>query len=692
MPQVLNVTRHERIALVSLNNPPVNALSHAVRLALTASLKELFAADDVDAIVIVCEGRTFIAGADIREFGKPPLAPDIPELVEFLDGAPKATIAAIHGTALGGGLELALACHFRIATENANLGLPEVTLGILPGAGGTQRLPRLVGPRAALELVVTGAPISAAHAQRIGLIDGLVTEPLAEAGLEFARRVISERRPRRRVSELTASLDDPNLFASYERSIEERSRGFLAPFRCLEAIRGAIELPFNEGLELERRLFRQLIASPESRAQRHVFFGEREVAKVPGLPDDTPTRPVKTVAVHVVDARAAGLVRCFADARIGVTLLAATQEQLDSVLSSIRGGYAGAVARGLITQAVCEERLARIRPTLVYDDARSADLLLDAATDDWDARRATLTRLDSVAKPGAILATSTALLDLERLAQATSRPVDVVGMHFSEPIERAKLLEAVRGPDTAADAYSSVMKLGRSLGKIAVPLRGAVASRLSNVLWREALFLLEEGATPEQVDHAMRDFGFVEGPCEAMDVVGIETAVAARRSRLELLGPRERACNVLELLGELGRRGKENGTGFYRYDAGRAAPDPVVRELLERHSASRGIARRDVSGDEILGRCLYGMINEAARALDDGVAARPLDIDMVSIHGAGFPTYRGGLLFFADELGLSQVRERISRYAAQVGEEYWTLASSIERLAADGGRFYRGRG
>jgi len=606
MAEPVTITRHDQIALVALDNPPVNALSHAVRVALIAGLKQLFAAADVAAIVIACEGRTFIAGADIREFGKPPLDPDLPELIEFLDGAPKPTVAAIHGTALGGGLELALACHFRVAAESAKLGLPEVTLGILPGAGGTQRLPRLIGVEPALDLIVDGAPISAAHAQRLGLIDALIAEPVKESAVAFARDAISAGRPARRVSALTVPATSPEVFAGHERLVAERWRGFRAPASCITAVRGAVELPFAEGLTLERSLFKELMASPESRAQRHVFFGEREVAKVPGLPDDTPTRSLRSVAVLGASANASALVRSFTEAGISVTLLADTAEQLERVVSELRGA---------------DPTLERVRPTLNYDDARDADLLLESAPDELSAKGAALGRLDAVGKPGAIVATSTTRWEVDSLADATRRPADVVGLHLTLPPAPSKLLEVVRGPRTATATLASVMKLGRSLGKVAVAVRGHVAERLRATLRREAQYLLEEGAQPQEVDSALRELGVPLGPLEA-----------------------------------------------------HARPSP---------QAARRVA------EDITMRCLYGLVNEAARLLGDGLAARPLDIDMIAVHGCGFPVYRGGPLFFADQLGLREVRERLVQYREQTGEEHFTPAPLLERLAGDDSKFYR---
>jgi len=643
MSDLVSVTRHGGVAVVSLNNPPVNALSHALRVTLIASLTELFVAADVQAIVIACEGRTFIAGADIREFGKPPLVPDLPDLVEFLDGAPKPTIAAIHGTALGGGLELALACHFRVATESAKLGLPEVTLGILPGAGGTQRLPRLIGVKPALDMILSGTPISAARAQQLGLIDGVIADQVKDAAVEFASSVLAQGRPRRRVSELTATLEDADTFKAYERSSAERFRGFLAPFRCIDAVRGAVELPFAQGLERERELFKQLMASPESKAQRHVFFGEREVAKIPGIADDTPSRSLKSIAVVGTAGGVSGIATSFADARMAVTLVADTQDQLDRALSQIRESYADAVSRGRISQAERDSRLDRIRPTLLDDDARDADLLIECVPDELSDKQAVLARLDRIAKPNAILASSTTLWNLESLAEATSRPAELVGLHFSGPFGPSRLLECVRGPRTSAEAFATVMKLGRSLGRVAVPVRGHVARRLMARRREETLSLVEDGALPEDVDRAMTEFGYPIGPFA-----------------LEL----ERSA--------------------------RATPDPALATLLERHSARHGIVRRSVSLEEITARCLYSVVNEAAQLLEEGFAARPLDVDMIMVHGCGFPLYRGGPLFFADQLGLAEVRAHMLQFREQAGAEYWTPAPLIERLAAERGSFYPG--
>jgi len=491
--------------------------------------------------------------------------------------------------------------------------------------------------------------------------------------VELARSVLAQSRPARRVSSLTATLDDPNLLTDYERNVAERFRGFPAPLRCVAAVRGAVELPFAEGLELERALFKELMASPESKAQRHLFFGEREVAKVPGLPDDAPLRSVKSVALLGAEPAASTLAKSFVDARLAVTLLADTEEQLERSLSELR--RAGVP-------------LELIRPTVSFEAAREADLLVECAPDEPSAKRVALARLGAVAKPGAIIASTTTRLEVDELASATERPADVVVLHLAAPLGPPKLLEIASGPRTSPSTLASSMKLGRSLGKIAVATRGHVASRLSARRGREALSLLEEGALPEEVDHASTEVGFSLGPLLAFDLQGVQAALLERKSGFSELTARERDCTIFEELALLGRLGKSSGAGFYRYTDGRAAPDPAVLALLERHSASRGLPRRRLSAEEIGDRLLYGTVNEAARLLEAGLAARALDVDMIAVHGCGFPLYRGGPLFFADQQGLRVVEARLLRYREQTGEDHFTPAPLLQRLSADERGFY----
>ena len=646
MPEIVKLTQQGKVGILALDHPPVNALSHALRSALCARLAEALARPEMQAIVLYCEGRTFIAGADIREFGKEPQPPDVPEVVEAFDAASKPVIAAIHGTALGGGLELALACHFRVATPTAKLGFPEVLLGILPGGGGTQRLPRLVGVRAALELIVGGTPVSAKRAEELGLVDALVTGDLKAGAITLAESIIAERRPIRRASAQSASLDDPALLADFEASIRERCRGLLAPFHCIRAVRAAVELPFAAGLELERELFAELMRSPQAKAQRNVFFAEREVAKVPGLPQDTPLRPVKRVAVLGAGRLGRAVAMGFADARMPVTLVDTSRENLEQGLGLVRQHYQSAVAAGRLDAAEMQARLSSIEPTLVAEDVKNADLVVEAVGGDLAHKREVFTELDGIAKAGAILATTTCWFDIDDIAQATLRPADVLGMHFPSATPGGRLVEIARARRTAPDVQATALGVGRKLGKVAVSVLahpGFVGERMQSQAFREALCLVEEGALPEQVDRVLYEFGFPLGPF----------AAAAR-----------------------------DGLG------GARAAEPELEGLGVRHSEARGYARRALSDQEILERYLYALVNEGARILEEGVAARALDIDMVWVHGYGFPAHHGGPMFYADELGLGRVHRAIVEYRDRLDPVSWVPSPLIERLSKTGGNFY----
>lgn len=658
MAQLVTVTKERSVGLLALNSPPVNALAHPLRVQLAEALAQALRDPEIAAVVLYCEGRTFIAGADIGELGNEPLRPDVPDVVEFVAAAEKPVVVAMHGTALGGGLELALACHFRLATANAKLGFPEVNLGILPGAGGTQRLPRLVGVRRALELVVGGAPITAAQALEWGLIDAIIDGDVRTAALAFAERLLREAIPVRRASSLTARLEDPGLFEDYEARIRERQRGFIAPERCLQAIRAAVELPFEQGIELERALFRELVASAQSKAQRHVFFAEREVSRIPGLSDGgAALREVKRVAVIGAGTLGTDIAACFADARIAVTIVDPSGE------------------RGL-----------------TGEETKNADLLVEAVGEDVGLKREIFAMLDKVCKPGAMLATTTSSLDIDRLAEGTERAGDVVGMHFGTPVRAVKLLEIARARRTTPDVWASALKVGKVLGKISVPViahPGLAADRMLAQELREAFFLLEEGALPAQVDRVLRDFGFPLGPFAAIDAAGLESVWQYREQNYGRMTARERSCDLLEKVYALGRLGRQTHAGFHRYGPdGEQAPDPAIEELVVNHSQSRGIARRSVTDAEILERCLYAIINEGANVLAEGVVARALDIDLVWIHGYGFPIYRGGPLFHADEIGLPDVHRTLVALQARLGAEYWAPSPLIERLIREAKGFY----
>jgi 3-hydroxyacyl-CoA dehydrogenase len=692
MSAVVTYSNQGNLALITVNNPPVNALSQAVRVGLKDAVMEGCVDRAVAAMVILCEGKTFIAGADVREFNRPPEPPHLPDLIQAIEDSPKPVIAAIHGTALGGGFEVALGCHFRVAARSAKVGLPEVKLGLIPGAGGTQRLPRLIGVEPALKLITDGNPISAEKAKALGVIDEIIEEDLAAGALAFAQRIVSAQRPLRKASALTARLDSPGLFEEFERNIARKQRGFIAPGYCAKAVRAAVELPFAEGMKRERALFLELRASPQAAAQRHVFFGEREIAKVPGLPEDTPIRNISSVAVVGAGTMGGGIAMCFANAGVPVKLLEAQQDALDRGLAAIQKNYAASVAKASLAQGEMDRRLALITPSLTYDDLGDTDLIIEAVFEDLAVKKAVFEKLDAVAKPGAILATNTSYLDVSAIAQFTSRPQDVVGMHFFSPANVMKLLENVRAEKTAPDVLATVMSVGKRIGKVAVLVGGAegfVGNRMLAQRTREAYFLLEEGALPQQVDKALYDFGFPMGPFAVGDLAGLDVGWRNRKSRLDKLTPRERACNILDKICEQGRFGQKTGAGFYRYEGGRApVPDPEVDNLIVEHSKQVGIERRTISDEEIIERCLYAMINEGAKILQEGVAARPVDIDMVWIHGYGFPVYRGGPMFYADQVGLKAIYDTILKYRDRFGPDFWTPAPLLAELAESSKGFY----
>ncbi len=693
MSELVTLIKQDAVGIVALNNPPVNALSHALRVQLMQVFTQALADQSLQALVICCEGRTFVAGADIREFGKPPLAPDVPELVEFIDTADKPVVAAIHGTALGGGLELALACHFRVAVPTARLGFPEVNLGILPGAGGTQRLPRLIGVRAALEMIVGGQPVSASQARELGLLDELIEGDLKQGACAFAEQVLADGRPLEKLSKVMAALPEgPEFFETYRASLRDRYRGFLAPFHCVRAVQAAVELPFVAGLARERELFQELIQGPQSKAQRHIFFAEREVMKIPGLAKDIEARRMASAAVVGAGALATELVIAFADAGLPVSLLGPSPECLEAAVDAVRNHYTSALQADSVKPFEMSERLGRLRPTLSYAELGDADLVIEVIDGDLERKCEVFARLDAVCKPGAILATTTAHLDVDRIAAATHRPQDVLSMHFVRLGHSERVVENARGRDTAADAWATSMKIGRALGKLPVPLvakAGLVADRMLVRQLSEALLLLEEGALPEQVDEALVEFGLALGPLAMADRVGLDVRWLDSLTQLGA-GPGDAAePGILERLRQLQRFGAKVHSGFFRYAPdGERAPAAEIEELLLQHSKARGVARRSIAAEEIVERCLYAMINEGARMLSEGVAARPLDIDMVSVHGCGFPAYRGGPMFYADQLGIREVHGKLLALQAGSGSERWLLASLIERLAMERQGFY----
>jgi 3-hydroxyacyl-CoA dehydrogenase len=692
MSEVVTFSKVGRIGVATVNNPPVNALSQAVRAGLSAVVDAALADPEVAALVILCEGRTFIAGADIREFGKPPQPPILTEVVTKLENANKPVVAAIHGTALGGGFEVALACHFRVAVASAKVGLPEVKLGILPGAGGTQRLPRLIGADAALRLIIDGTHVPAPEAAELGAIDEIVEGDLKTGALAFAERAVAEKWPLRRTGSLAVKVSNPAVFEEAAKTARKRQRGYEAPLKCIEAVKLATELPLEEGLVRERAIFMELLGSTQSRALRHAFAAEREVAKIAGLPADAPTRTIAQAAIIGTGTMGGGIAMCFANAGITVTFIGQTDQLIEQGLATIRKNYANTVARGGLSQAEMDKRLAQFHPSTSYEAAKDADLVIEAVFEEMPIKKEVFGKLDRICKPGAILASNTSYLNIDEIAASTSRPQDVVGMHFFSPANVMKLLENVRGAKTAPDVLSTVMKVGKTIGKVPVLVGvcdGFVGNRMLSKRGREGMFMLEEGATPWQIDKVLYDFGFPMGPYAVGDLAGLDIGWANRKSRLDRLTPRERACNIVDKICELGRFGQKTGAGFYKYDDKRnATPDPVIEELIVQHSAERGIARRAISDQEIIERSLYSMINEGAKILEEGVVSRPDDIDIVWLYGYGFPAYRGGPMWYADTVGVKNVYDSILRYRDQVGPEYFTPAPLLEQLAREGKGFY----
>lgn len=686
----VSFARVGRVALVIVDNPPVNALSTAVRGGLLDAVERADRDADVDGVVIACAGRTFIAGADIREFGAPAREPSLSALIARIESCRKPVVAALHGTALGGGLELALGCHARVAEPSATLGLPEVTLGLIPGAGGTQRLPRLVGFEVALRMIVEGRPMPAEEALKRGLVDAVDADP-RRAALELAARLAAQGTVRRTRELPVDPPAEPALFENEKHRVAARQRGFPAPLKALDAVRGAFELPFEEGMARERAAFMELLVSPESKALRHVFFAEREFRR-PKPPTGVAPRKIESAAVVGAGTMGQGIALCLAEAELPVTLIDVDPAGLARAQSAVRKFYDGRVQRGLLDRHTAERRIGHIASSTDLASAAGVDLVIEAVFEDLAVKQDVFRRLDAIAKPDAVLASNTSYLDLDQIARATGRPGDVVGLHFFSPAHIMKLLEVVRGADTRAEVAAAGLALGARLGKFSVPMRncfGFTGNRMLAVRTREAYFLLEEGATPWQVDRVLRDFGFPMGPFAMGDLAGLDIGWSIRQSRINRLTPRERECDILDRLCREQRFGQKSGRGFYLYDADRrATADPQVEELIVRHSERVGRARRTIGDEEILQRCLYGMVNEGARILEEAIVAKAADIDMVWLHGYGFPRYRGGPMFWADGLGLESILLAIEAFAREQGAEYWSPAPLLARLARDRRGFY----
>jgi len=664
------------IAVLTLNSPPVNALSATVRDGLAHGIAAAVADPAVAAIVLMCAGRTFIAGADISEFGKPPQGVGLHDLQKIIENAPKPVVAAIHGTALGGGLEVALTCHYRVAVPSAKCGLPEVKLGLLPGAGGTQRLPRLVGAAAALDMVATGKQVGAAAAKDMGLIDGIVAEgDLRGGAVAFAKTLVASRAPLRKVRDLSVAAPAPGLFDDYRRANAKAFRGYEAPEANIKCIEAAVSLPFDEGMRVERDLFVQLITGLQSRAQRHVFFAERQANKIADIPDATPLRPVASVGVIGAGTMGGGIAMNFLNAGVPVTIVEAQRANLDRGVATVRKNYENTAAKGRMTAAQVEQRMALLTPSLSMDDLGTADLIIEAVFENMDLKKDVFGRLDHIAKPGAILASNTSYLNVDTIAAATTRPESVVGLHFFSPANVMRLLEVVRGAKTAPDVLATAMATAKKINKVAVVAGvcdGFIGNRMLAARQKQAQALILEGAMPWDVDRVLFDFGFPMGPFQMSDLAGLDIGWDAATSKGESL--RDRLC-------EAGRRGQKTGSGFYDYDDKRnRTPSPVVEQMILDYAAERGVNRRPIDDTEILERCLYPMVSEGAAILEEGMAQRASDIDIVWINGYGWPVYRGGPMFWADSEGLPRIVAALERFGM-------TPAPLLARLAATGKGF-----
>jgi 3-hydroxyacyl-CoA dehydrogenase len=683
---VADLTVEGDVAILTLNSPPVNALSAGVRDGIALGMAQALADPAAKAVVLICEGRTFIAGADISEFGGAQKGASLFEVQTAVENATKPVVAAIHGTALGGGLEVALTCHYRVAVPSAKCGLPEVNLGLLPGAGGTQRLPRIVGAQKAMEMMTSGQHVPAKACLAMGLVDELVEEgKLREGAIAFAKKIVAEKRPLNRVRDLNDKVEEdrkhPEMFDAFRKANARKFRGFLAPeynIRCIEA---AVNQPFDEGLKTERELFGVLMSGSQSAAQRYAFFAERLANKIPDVPDDTPLIPVNTVGIIGAGTMGGGIAMNFANVGIPVTIVEMKQDALDRGLKVIRGNYERTAARGGITTAQVEERMGLIKGSLSMDDLASADLIIEAVFEQMDVKKDIFGKLDAIAKPGAILATNTSALNIDEIASATKRPEAVIGLHFFSPANVMKLLEIVRADHTSKSVIATTMKLAKKIGKVGVLVGvtpGFVGNRILAQRQREAQKLILEGAMPWDVDRVLYDFGFPMGPFAMSDLAGLDIGWIKENSH---------GATVRDVLCENDRRGQKTGAGFYDYDENRnAKPSAFTEQVIKDFMAKAGVNARQISDEEILERCIYPMINEGAKILEEGKAIRASDIDVVWENGYGWPVYSGGPMWYGDYIGLDKVLAKMKSFQATMGDAFKPSAL-LEKLVAEGKKF-----
>jgi 3-hydroxyacyl-CoA dehydrogenase len=697
MSDLVQLTKNNGIAVVTINNPPVNALSPGVPEGIAVAIEQIDKDDSVRAAVLIGGGKTFVAGADIKEFGKLTSGKsgggfELPALLLKIEDCRKPIVMAIHGSAFGGGLELAMSGHYRVAVPAAQLGQPEVKLGIIPGAAGTQRLPRLAGGAKAVEMCADGNPIKAVDALSAGIIDHLLEGDLLTGAVAFAREIADKavRKTRDRNDKLGSPEQNTPIFAAARENARKKQRGMLAPLAAIDAVEAATKLPFEEGCKLERKLFMDCLFSDQSKALIHVFFGEREVAKTPDIPKETPLIPISTAAVVGAGTMGGGIAMVLANAGIPVLLKETDQAALDKGLANIQKNYAASVKRGRFTQAFVDERLKLIQPTLSYDSFANADLVIEAVFEGMALKKEVFAELDRVCKPGAILASNTSTLNIDEIAAATPRPQSVIGTHFFSPANVMRLLEIVRGKATSKEVIATCMQLSKKIGKIGVLVgncRGFVGNRMFHPYVRESIFLLEEGASVEAVDSAMYDFGMAMGPLAVGDLAGLDVGWRIRKEYRHLEKPGIRQAFAGDKLCEIGRYGQKTGAGWYKYDENRRAiPDPGVAQLVAKWSAEAGIPQREISKQEIVDRCVYALVNEGARALEEGYALRAVDIDIIYLNGYGFPSYRGGPMWYADTVGLKNVYARIQEFHKKHGE-LWEPAPLLKRLVEENKKF-----
>lgn len=681
------ITTHKdgEVLVIVSNNPPVNALGQAVRAGLQAGIEEALADDSIKAVVVRCDGRTFFAGADITEFGKPPQPPSLPDVINAFENSPKPVIAAIHGTALGGGLEVALGCHYRVAAKSAKLGLPEVKLGLLPGAGGTQRLPRVVGVAEALNMIVIGNPIKASKAAENGLVDKLVDDAeLADAAIAFAKEVAGNAthpKTSARNDKLAAAAADPSVFSNFMEKNGRKMRGFEAPAACVEAVKAAVELPIEEGLKKERELFLKLVSGGQSAALRHVFFAERQANKIDDIAKDTPLIDIKKVGILGAGTMGGGIAMNFLSAGIPVTILEREEAALERGVGIIRKNYENTAKRGRMTEEQVEKAMSLLTPTLEMDDLADCDLVIEAVFELMEIKKDVFGKLDKVVKKGAILASNTSYLDVDEIAASTSRPEDVIGLHFFSPANIMKLLEIVRGAKTSDSVLATSMALSKKIGKVAVVsgvCHGFIGNRMLAKRQQQAQQMILEGAKPWDVDRVLTEFGLPMGPFQMADLAGLDLGWSAETSK---------SSTVREVLCERGRRGQKTGKGFYDYDeARRGSPSDETMEIITAFIEKSGNTPRTVDDQEILERLLYPMVNEGAKILEEGMSQRASDIDVVWMNGYGWPAYTGGPMFWADQVGLDTIVAGLEKHADKLGDDF-SISPMLKDKAAKGEKF-----